>query len=85
MVLPLAAVLAAQLVVHANASIFGWARIVTAGWALLYVVLGLDPNIRDKIDTASQLVDVPAPSVAKSRGAVIERPPSPDTDFALLY
>jgi hypothetical protein len=55
-VLPLAAVLAAQPIIHANAGVFGWARIATATWALLYLVLSLDPAIRDKIDTASQVV-----------------------------
>jgi hypothetical protein len=54
--LPLAAVLAAQPIIHANAGEFGWACIATATWALLYRVLSLDPAIRDKIDTASQVV-----------------------------
>jgi hypothetical protein len=54
--LPLAAVLAAQPFVHTSQGTFGWARIATGTWALLYVVLSLDPAIRDKIDTASELV-----------------------------
>jgi hypothetical protein len=37
--LPLAAVLAAQPLVHASSAVFGWARIATAVWALLYVLL----------------------------------------------
>lgn len=36
--LPLAAVLAAQPLVHASPAVFGWARIATAIWALLYVL-----------------------------------------------
>jgi hypothetical protein len=54
--LPLAAVLAAQPVLHTSPGLFGWARIATATWALLYVVLSLDPAIRDKIDTANQVL-----------------------------
>jgi hypothetical protein len=56
--LPLAAVLAAQPILHEAPGVFGWARIATATWALLYIVLSLDPAIRDKIDTASQVVGV---------------------------
>jgi hypothetical protein len=54
--LPLAAVLAAQPLIHASPGVFGWTRIATATWALLYLVLSLDPAIRDKIDTTSQIV-----------------------------
>ena len=56
--LPLAAVLAAQPFLHTSPGLFGWARIATAAWALLYLVLSLDPAIRDKIDTASQVVGI---------------------------
>jgi hypothetical protein len=35
--------------------VFGRAHIATATWALLYVVLSLDPAIRDEIHTASQV------------------------------
>jgi hypothetical protein len=57
-VLPLAAVFAVQPLVHASSSLFGWARIVTAIWALLYVLLSLDPAIRDKIGAARDLADL---------------------------
>ena len=56
--LPLAAVLAAQPFLHTSTGLFGWARIATAAWALLYVVLSLDPAIRDKIDTANQVAGI---------------------------
>jgi hypothetical protein len=63
--LPLAAVLAAQPLVHASAPVFGWARIATAVWALLYVLLSIDPAMRDKIgaarDLASLVQTAPAP------------------------
>ena len=54
--LPLAAILAAQPLIHASPGVFGWARIATTTWALLYLVLSLDPAIHDKIDTASQVI-----------------------------
>jgi|SRR5215475_3095158 len=54
--LPLAAVLATQPLLHESPGAFGWARAAAAAWALLYVVLSLDPAIRDKIDTTSQIV-----------------------------
>jgi hypothetical protein len=53
--LPLAVVLAAQPFVHASSALFGWARIATAVWALLYVLLSIDPAMRDKISTARDL------------------------------
>lgn len=54
--IPLAAVLAAQPLLQTSPGVFGWARIATGTWALLYIVLSLDPAMRDKIDTASELV-----------------------------
>jgi hypothetical protein len=63
--LPLAAVLAAQPLVHASPAAFDWARIATAVWALLYVLLSIDPAMRDKIgaarDLASLMQTAPAP------------------------
>jgi hypothetical protein len=53
--LPLAAVLATQPVLHISTPVFNWARIAAGIWALLYVVITLDPAIRDKIDTARSL------------------------------
>jgi hypothetical protein len=55
--LPLAVVLAAQPLVHLSSPVFNWARIAAGIWALLYVVITLDPAIGDKIDTARSLVD----------------------------
>jgi hypothetical protein len=64
--LPLAAVLAAQPLVHASPAVFSWARIATAVWALLYVLLSIDPAMRDKIGAARDLADLmqtaPAPA-----------------------
>jgi hypothetical protein len=50
--LPLAAVLAAQPVLHLSSPVFNWSRITAGIWALLYVAISLDPAIGDKIDTA---------------------------------
>jgi hypothetical protein len=48
-------VLVLQAVLHFNAGAFRWAIIATAVWPLLYIVISLDPAIRDKIDTARSL------------------------------
>ena len=56
--LPLVAVLAAQPFVHASAPIFNWARIATAIWALLYVLLSIDPAMREKISAARDLASL---------------------------
>jgi hypothetical protein len=64
--LPLAVVLAAQPFLHASPRLFDWARIATAVWALLYVLLSIDPAMRDKIGAARDLADLiqtmPAPA-----------------------
>lgn len=54
--LPLVVVLATQPVLHLSSPVFNWTRIAAGVWALLYVVISLDPSIRDKIDTARSLV-----------------------------
>jgi hypothetical protein len=53
--LPLTVVLTAQQFLHASPGLFNWARITTGIWALLYVLLSIDPAIRDKIETAQQV------------------------------
>lgn len=64
--LPLAAVFAIQPFIHASSSLLGWAKILTGAWALLYVLLSIDPTLRDKIGAARELADlvqtVPGPS-----------------------
>lgn len=55
--LPLGAVLVGQAVLHFSTEVFRWASIATGIWALLYVVISLDPAVREKIDTARSLVD----------------------------
>jgi hypothetical protein len=56
--LPLIAVLAVQPFVHASSPLFNWARIATAIWALLYVLLSIDPTMRDKIGAARDLASL---------------------------
>jgi hypothetical protein len=53
--LPLAVVLITQQFLHVGPGVFGWSRITTGIWALLYVMLSLDPAIRDKIDAAHEI------------------------------
>jgi hypothetical protein len=64
--LPLAAVLAVQPFIHATAGVFTWARVLAGAWALLYVLLSIDPTMRDKIGTARDLAGllqaVPGPT-----------------------
>jgi hypothetical protein len=53
--LPIAAVLAAQAVLHFSSGVLRWSSITSGVWALLYVIISLDPAIHDKIDTARSL------------------------------
>jgi hypothetical protein len=55
--LPLVSVLAVQLVLHVSTGVFAWERIVAGAWALLYLLISLDPAIREKIDTARALTE----------------------------
>jgi hypothetical protein len=59
--LPLVAVLATQPFLHAGSGLFDWARFVTGAWALLYVLLSIDPSVRDKISAAKDLADLARP------------------------
>ncbi len=56
--LPLAVVLTAQPFLHASPGLFNWARITTGIWALLYVLLSIDPTMRDKLAAARDLADL---------------------------
>ena len=57
--LPLVLVLAAQPIVHGilhrTPGLWYWFLIATIAWALLIVLLWLDPDLRDKIETVSQM------------------------------
>jgi hypothetical protein len=55
--LPLGAVLVSQAVLHFSTEVFRWASIATGVWALLYVVISLDPAIHQKINTARSLAE----------------------------
>jgi len=54
--LPLTAVLTGQSLLHLGTGVFRWAEILTGSWALLYVIICLDPAVHDKIETARSLV-----------------------------
>lgn len=56
--LPLAVVLTVQPFLHASPGLFSWARITTGIWALLYVLLSIDPTMRDKLGAARDLADL---------------------------
>jgi hypothetical protein len=71
--LPVAVVLTAQQFLHVNQGLFDWARITTGIWALLYVLLTIDPAIRDKIDTAQQIAGFLHPTQPVSGGGDQQR------------
>lgn len=56
--IPFAAVLAAQPFLHASPAVFDWARITTGIWALLYVLLSIDPALHEKISTARDMASL---------------------------
>jgi len=70
--LPLGAVLVSQAVLHFSTGAFRWAVITTGVWALLYVIISLDPAIRDKIDTARSLAETLQQA---RRGGLSDSPP----------
>jgi hypothetical protein len=49
------AVLVAQSLVHFSPAAFRWASLLTGAWAVLYVIICLDPAINSKIETARSL------------------------------
>jgi hypothetical protein len=62
-----------------NFSVFSWARIATAIaiWALLYVLVSIDPSIRDKIGAARDLAGLvqTAPGSPGPQPPVMTAPP----------
>ncbi|GIF56454.1 hypothetical protein [Asanoa iriomotensis] len=56
--LPLAVVLVAQPWLRFNETILNWARLLTIGWAVLYVLLTVDPTFRDKLRTGFALINL---------------------------
>ncbi|MDG6108515.1 hypothetical protein Daura_14735 [Dactylosporangium aurantiacum] len=54
--LPLAVVYLAQPWLAFSETALDWAKVVGLGWALLYVLLTLDPTLRDKLSTGLALV-----------------------------
>lgn len=66
--LPLAVVLAARAFLHMGTGLFGWTGIITGAWALLYVLLSIDPTVRDKISAGKELADLARPGTSSSDG-----------------
>ncbi|WP_285687265.1 hypothetical protein [Actinoplanes sp. NBRC 103695] len=56
--LPLAVTLTAQPWLRFNETILNWARLLTIGWAVLYVLLTADPTFRDKLRTGFALINL---------------------------
>ncbi|WP_431910118.1 hypothetical protein [Nonomuraea jabiensis] len=55
---PLSGVLLLQPILGLDAPILGWAKVVGAGWAVAYLLLSLDPSIRDKVDVFGPFLGV---------------------------
>jgi hypothetical protein len=51
----LTAVLAGQSLLHLGTGVLRWSAILTGFWAVLYVIICIDPGVRDKIETAQSL------------------------------
>lgn len=66
--LPLTALLTARQFLHMSPTLFNAACIVTGAWALLYVLLSIDPAVRDKIAVAKELADLVRPGSSSSVG-----------------
>ncbi|MDF5751431.1 hypothetical protein [Spongiactinospora sp. TRM90649] len=54
--IPIVCVVAARPIFALDAATYRTALLVAAGWAVLYLLLALDPAPRDKIDTARSLL-----------------------------
>lgn len=57
MAVPILAILALQPILKLDSQIFAWAKAVTLGWAVLYLLITIDPTLNDKIETARNLID----------------------------
>lgn len=55
---PLATVIALQPVLELAADHYHWAKIATAGWAAVYLLISIDPTLREKIEVVSDLVSL---------------------------
>ncbi|UBU15778.1 hypothetical protein [Nonomuraea gerenzanensis] len=56
MAAPLSGVLLLQPFVGLDAPMLAWAKVIGVAWAVLYLLLAMDPSIRDKIDVLSPLM-----------------------------
>jgi hypothetical protein len=72
--LPLGAVFVAQPWLELHETVLNWAKVVGLSWALLYVLLTVDPTMRDKLSTVLALIsrgqggDIPPAEEGRSRG-----------------
>jgi hypothetical protein len=57
-VIPFGAVIASRPLLHVNSAVFNWAWIGSAAWALLCLLLSIDPALREKINTARDLAQL---------------------------
>lgn len=56
MFVPITAIVLLQPIFKLNNSTLAWAKVASLGWALLYLLITVDPTLNDKITTARNLI-----------------------------
>jgi hypothetical protein len=56
MSVPVIAVFALQPILKFENQIFEWAKVSTIGWAVLYLLISIDPTLNEKISTARNII-----------------------------
>jgi hypothetical protein len=56
MATPIVAIILLQPILKLTGPAFGWAKLGSLGWAVLYLLITLDPTLNDKISTARNLI-----------------------------
>jgi hypothetical protein len=76
--LPVAGIFALRPVLGLDGDGYRVALLVSLGWALLYLVLTLDPGVRDKLDVFRSLFSLAnSDALAKKPEPRFRRPPKP--------
>lgn len=65
---PLGAVIGLQPVLELAAGQYHWAQIVTAGWAVVCLLMSVDPAIREKLEMVRDLISLARGEQGRGRG-----------------
>jgi hypothetical protein len=65
---PLGAVIGLQPVLELAAGQYHWAKIVTAGWAVVCLLMSVDPAIREKLEMVRDLISLARGEQGRGRG-----------------